>query len=187
MGIVDIRPFEEDALAVDGHVFVCFCVDELNIAEAILCAEDHFLLFAIELADDDIVEVRFLCVPGIEVFQQSCCQIKVDAPFRKLRLLFLLCNDFTLGIEEFESIGTAAVQTCAIVDVECHIEATALAIGALAQDRNDVVANKRLGLGHKIDIAMDTAQSPHILTFEVRTVAPAIDAYGELVPSGTHG
>ena len=187
MGIVDIRSFEEDALAVDGHIFVCFCIDELDVAEAILCAENHFFLLSVELADNDIVEVRLLCVPGIEVFQQSCCQIKVDAPFRKLHLLLLLCNDFTLGIEEFESIGATAFQTCTIVDVKSYIQSTAFAVSTLTQNGNDVVADKRLGLGHEIDIAMDTAQSPHILTFEVRTVAPAIDADGELVPSGTHG
>ena len=86
-------------------------------------------------------------------------------------------NNLTVGIEEFESIGAATVQACSIVDVECQIEATTLAIDTLVEDRDDVVANKRLGLGHKIDIAMDTAQPPHILSFEVRTVAPAIDAY----------
>ena len=167
MGIVDIRPFEEDALAVDGHIFVCLCVDELDVAEAVFSAEDHFLLLAIELADDDIVEIWFLCIPGMEAFQQFGGQVDVGACASELHLLLLLCNDFTLGIKEFKPVGAATVQACAIVDVECHIEATALAIGALAQDRNDMVADERLRLGYETDIAMDTAQSPHILPFEV--------------------
>ncbi len=44
-----------------------------------------------------------------------------------------------------------------------------------------MVGHEHLRLGHEINIAVDTAEVPHVLSLEIAAVAPAIDAHRELV------
>ena len=49
-----------------------------------------------------------------------------------------------------------------------------------------MVAHEYLGYGHKVDIAMNTAHVPHVLTLEIGTVCPTDNTNGEVVLAGAH-
>ena len=44
-----------------------------------------------------------------------------------------------------------------------------------------MVAYECLGSRHKIHVTVYSSQMPHVLSFKIGTVAPAVDTYGELV------
>ena len=49
-----------------------------------------------------------------------------------------------------------------------------------------MVSNEHLGNSHEVNVAVDTAHVPHVLTFEVRTVGPANHAYRHVVFTRAH-
>ena len=102
-------------------------------------------------------------------------------------LFALVCSrasSYHVALLVAERDGNGLVGTChavAVVDGERDLHRAAGSICGHVVGGDDVVGYKDLGCGDEIDVAVDARKMPHVLSLEIGTVAPAIDAHGELV------
>ena len=84
-------------------------------------------------------------------------------------------------VVEFDLDGLVGGFAVAVVKFYGHIERSGSAVGALVADCDIVVAHEGAGCGVEIHIAVYSAEAPHVLSLKIRTVAPAVDLYRQLV------
>ena len=82
-------------------------------------------------------------------------------------LLRGLGHELAVGIVEFHLHCFVGFLSAAIRHLYGHIETTGGTVGTLVGYSNIVVADIGLGGRIEIDVAMDAAEAPHVLTLEV--------------------
>ena len=176
VGVVAVGALEEDALAVDIDQGVA----NLHRAEAHLVGEGHFLVAHLVLLHH---------VNGVEVRRFGAPQ------FRLLQVKFhaALCRAVTIEYGFYG--GLVHQRAVGMVERNLHYLLAFLRFAFAAKGQGNVecgflivvaefggeivVADAQLGHVVEIHIAEDTAHAEHILTLQIRTIAPAEHLHGQ--------
>ena len=120
------------------------------------------------------VKVGRFCSPGLDVFKTEFygSTIAREARVKESVNNILLCNFLTLGIKHlYSEILLLIVVSLNRVKAHFHLHCSILVI------RRELRSNIMVAHAYRrhiiyIDIAEDTRHAEHVLTFQVRTVAP---------------
>ena len=183
MGILGVHTLHEHTLAIDKELAVL----DLGTVETELGGKGAFLLArGILLHHLHGVECGRVAGPGHKVGEafKSKGESLLFLCGKECSLASLGEHQFASGREETNLVGLACSKAVPVVQGEVyeHIARCGI-LGQLGLDI--VVAHEYLGYGHKVDIAVDTAHVPHVLTLKIRTVCPADNAHGEVVLAST--
>ncbi len=171
MSVLSVHALEEHALAVD--------VDEVatlgDVAEAILRREYHLLNTALVLlAHNHCVEVRILRAPWREIGETA--EDGVDCACRGAAIADgSALHAAALGVEQLHENLLCGRSLVAVVHGELHVERSARC-RVVERGCDVMVAHGYLGRGVEIHVAVNAGEVPHVLAFEIRAVAPAVDA-----------
>ena len=136
-------------------------------------ASRQFCLFAVTVfqREKKRVQVRMLCTPDFytgDSYAFECDPVIVSGG----NFDFLFQDGFAIGI--FQLVGDACVGIRFACDPDIQVEDT-VPIGLLVECRdNFVIGNVLLRSTVEVDVAFDTAQAPHVLTFQVGAGTPAV-------------
>ena len=181
--VLCVDTLEEYALAVDVHQFAL----DGHIPETILGGEHHLLLACCLLAHNNGIEVGLLGRPSLQAGEvvegEAYLLLRVVGGHGHLRLL--LGHLLALGVEELYLERLLRAFLGCVVEGEVHLEVARRIVGV--EGRRDVmVGHEGLGRGHEIHVAVDASEVPHVLSLEVRTVAPAVNAHRHVVGALAH-
>ena len=181
VSVLSVHAFEVDTLVVDVDEVAALC----DVAETVLCRERHFLSSVLVLlAYNHCVEIRVFSAPRMQVAETAefnglfcCCFSAVS-----------LCsgsNLLAVAVEQRYLQRLGCRNDVAVVYSQLHRHCCACSV-AVERRCDVVVRHEHLRSSHEIYVAVDTREVPHILTFEIRTVAPTIYTYRELVVAGSY-
>ena len=177
VSVLSVHTLEEHALAVGVHEVALL----FYVAEAVLCREYH-LVCAVGslLLHYNAVEIRVFgapCVQTAELADSSVHGLGVSAAvFGCSR-----ADGLALMVEQFNEELFRSLHAVAVVHLQCHLQRAACSVLAEVGRCDIMVGNEHLRGSHEIYVAVNAREVPHVLTFEIRTVAPAVDAYRKLV------
>ena len=187
IGVVAVHAFEEHALAVDIDQRIL----DFNIAEAVFCGEGHFLLAVfVFLYHAHGVKIRLLRAPQLHVLQLNGGAVPISLAFLGLVCLaggIVFIDKLPGGVvnRNFQRLlrkGLAAVPN-AVEEKACVKRSVFAAVGKSGGEI--MVAHAHLRYIIYIYVAVDARHAEHILTFQIRAVAPAEHLHGEAV-AGTN-
>ena len=96
-------------------------------------------------------------------------------------------NRFPRSIEQGDfQPGFPALFRRIIVNIRRHVKSSLLQLISLKSRGQVKIAQAQLGCGHQIHIPVNTAQTEHILIFEITTIAPAIHFGGHRILTRLH-
>ena len=84
-------------------------------------------------------------------------------------------------VEQFNSELLRSLHAVAVVHLQRHLQRAACSVLAEVGRCDIMVGYEHLRSSHEINVAVNAREVPHVLTFEIRAVAPAVDAHRELV------
>ena len=84
-------------------------------------------------------------------------------------------------VEQFDEELLRSLHAVAVVHLQRHLQCAARSVLAEVGRCDIMVGNEHLRRSHEIDVAVNAREVPHVLTFEIRSVAPAVDAHRKLV------
>ena len=183
MRVVNVGALKEDTLAVDGKVMIVASIHDADVAETVFSGENSlFLAGLIALRNNDAVEVRPVRAPSGETrkFRRRKRNGRFAVPLNGDGL-FVFRDRGAVGVDEFHAQRLNGIGALPVVEDNGGAETARRRVRALVGDGKVMVANKGLRFRDKIDVAVNSAQAPHILPFEIRSVAPAVHADGKLV------
>ena len=179
MCIVTVHTLEEYALAVhidDGIL-------DFDVTETVLGRECHFILTAFTLDNAYSVEVRSFGCPSLEV-------LHVEAYIRLFNFLVstevdgyrLFSHKLTRWVCQLHNNILLTGQLVTVVEFESHVHLTFLVCLVSIELGSDVMVAYTY-LRHVVDVHIteDTGHTEHILTFQIRAVAPTHYLYSQAV------
>ena len=178
--IVAVDTLEEYLLAIDIHERVL----DFDVAESVLGREGHLLIaLGILLHHAYGVEVRMLGIPHERIGKfhtrhyTQLLLVGSELGCDNFLGYLLSCRVIERHLEQF-----LAGESVTVVKGELHVGGSMHGVVTTVILAMDVVVAHRYG-GYiiKVNITEDTAHAEHILTLEVRAVAPAEHLHGEAV------
>ena len=177
VSVLSVHTLEEHALAVDVHEVAVL----LDVAEAVLRREHHLVgALGSLLLNDNAVEIRVFGAPCVQTAELA--DSSVDG--LGLRAAIFGCsraNGLAFMVEQFDEELLRSLHAVAVVHLQRHLQRAACSVLAEVGRSDIMVGNEHLRSSHEIDVAVYAREVPHVLTFEIRAVAPAVDAYRKLV------
>ena len=183
MAVVAVHTLEEDALAVDIYQRTAY----FDVAETIFGREGHFVLASSTLDNAHRIEVRCFCCPQAEVLHaEVSLNLAGCFTFRETHGLFGFSHYLARRIRQTDNKFLFAFQTSPVVERQFHLHFSLTVISRSIQTGSNVmIAHAHQRCVVEINIAENTAHTEHVLTFQVRAVAPAEHLYGQFVLSRT--
>ena len=179
VSVVAVNTLEEHPLTIDVNQRTAL----LNLAEAIFGRESHFLLSVLALHHSHGVEIGCFGSPRLEVLE---IELHLSLSHRRLcRVVdanrFLSHQAFGVVVNLHHDIFFA-LQAVAVVEREVNGHRTGSVARSSRQARRDyMVAHAHLRHIIEIYIAENATHAEHVLTLQVRAVAPAEHLNGEAV------
>ena len=183
IGVLAVHALEKHALAVDIQQGVC----QFDFAESEFRAPGHFLVSCrIILTETEGVETGRFGRPGRHVLQVElhllACQLHILAG-RGAELPTLRSHFLAFGAVHVERyfLGFCLFRGIAQTEIEGHGRIPIV----VGQRRRDVVIVNG-GRGHtvEVNVAEDAAHAEHVLTLEIRTIAPTHHLHRQAVLAG---
>ena len=84
-------------------------------------------------------------------------------------------------VEQFDEELLHSLHAVAVVHLQRHLQCAACSVLAEVGRCDIMVGNEHLRRSHEINVAVNAREVPHVLSFEIRAVAPAVDAHRKLV------
>ena len=160
---------------------------DFEVTETILSRECQFILTTFTLDNAYSIEVRSFSSPSLQALQVELHVCLFDFLIsREVDSLSSFCHQFALRVSYLHYDVLLTSQLIAVVEFECNIHVTFLVTQCRIEVRSNIMVAYAY-LRHVVDsyIAEDTRHTEHILTFEVRTIAPTHHLYSQTVLTRT--